>query len=354
MPPPPSSEPNNPHDALFRKTFSDVKHAAAELRAVLPPALLTQMNLASLRLCAGTFVDAELASSQSDLLFAAEVHGKPAFIHLLFEHQSRVDELMAFRTLRYVVRILDRHVATSGGGRKSLPLPLVLPIVLHHSVSGWTASTRVEELFDPNLVALPGVARHVPRLDFLLDDISRISDDALARRALGALPTLTLWALRDARHVGRIERGLPRWQALMQALYETENGREALLTIFRYLSLVAEDLSPQTLLASLAPRLSEAKDTLMTTLAERWIAEGRVEGEAKGRVEGEAKGRVEGEAKGRVEGVRAMLIQLMSAKFGELSREQRERVEAASEEEMLFWSKRVLRESSLAAVFQVQ
>jgi hypothetical protein len=155
-----------------------------------------------------------------------------------------------------------------------------------------------------------------------------------------------LWALRDARHAGRVERGLPRWKALIQALYNTENGAEALLTIFRYLSLVAEDLAPQTLLAALAPRPPEAKDSLMTTLAERWIAEGRVEGEAKGRVEGEAKG--------RVEGVRAMVLQLMSSKFGELSREERDRVEAASEAEMLLWSKRVLCESSLSAVFQVQ
>jgi hypothetical protein len=143
-----------------------------------------------------------------------------------------------------------------------------------------------------------------------------------------------LWALRDARHAGRVERGLPRWKALIQALYNTENGAEALLTIFRYLSLVAEDLAPQTLLAALAPRPPEAKDSLMTTLAERWIAEG--------------------EAKGRVEGVRAMVLQLMSSKFGELSREERDRVEAASEAEMLLWSKRVLCESSLSAVFQVQ
>ena len=30
------TEPAQPHDALFKKTFSEIEHAAAELRAVLP------------------------------------------------------------------------------------------------------------------------------------------------------------------------------------------------------------------------------------------------------------------------------------------------------------------------------
>ncbi len=60
------------------------------------------------------------------------------------------------------------------------------------------------------------------------------------------------------------------------------------MTIFRYLSLVAQDLTPEALLSSLAAVTPEAKDTFMTTLAELWTAEG----EARGRVEGEARGRV--------------------------------------------------------------
>ena len=119
-----------------------------------------------------------------------------------------------------------------------------------------------------------------------------------------------------------------------------------MITIFRYLSLVVDDLTPQTLLAALAPPPTETKETLMTTLAERWKAEG----EAKGRVEGEAKGRVEGEAKGRVEGARKVLLQLLSLKFGQLSNADRQRIEAASEEQLLDWTARVLSSDSLAVV----
>jgi predicted transposase YdaD len=324
-----SSDPSNPHDALFRKTFANVANAADELRAVLPPALLALVNLATLRLMPGSYVDAALATSQSDLLFSAELDGKPALIYILFEHQSSVDELMPLRILKYVIRILDQYVADAGGGGKALPLPIVIPVVLHHSASGWTAATSVEQLFDQSAVSAPGVAPHVPRLSFVLDDISRLSDDALAARALDLLPTLTLWALRDARRPRAVERSMARWLGTMQALLQAESGREALLTIFRYLSVVVDDLTPQTLLTTLAAAPHEAKETLMTTLAERWTAEGRAEG--------------------RAEGSRELLLRQLELKFGPLSANQRQRIADACEDQLLAWGARLLSADSLSA-----
>jgi hypothetical protein len=102
------------------------------------------------------------------------------------------------------------------------------------------------------------------------------------------------------------------------------------MTLFRYLSLVAQDLTAQTLLAALAPAPPEAKDALMTTLAERWTAEG--------------------EARGKVEGERRVLLQLLGLKFGELPNADRDRIEAASEEQLLSWTARVLSADSLADV----
>jgi len=38
------TEPKQPHDALFKKTFSEVEHAAAEFRAVLPAELVSRTD----------------------------------------------------------------------------------------------------------------------------------------------------------------------------------------------------------------------------------------------------------------------------------------------------------------------
>jgi hypothetical protein len=76
---------------------------------------------------------------------------------------------------------------------------VVIPVVVHHGEAGWTATTRFENLFDADLLAEPDIAGLVPHFGFVLDDISRLSDEDLARRALGLVATLSLWALRDGR-----------------------------------------------------------------------------------------------------------------------------------------------------------
>jgi hypothetical protein len=80
-----------------------------------------------------------------------------------------------------------------------------------------------------------------------------------------------------------------------------DSGPEALATIFRYLSLVVEDLSPQIVNSALSLAAPETKDSLMTTLAERWKA-----------------GLAEGLARGQAAGARQILRRQLELKFGRL------------------------------------
>jgi hypothetical protein len=178
----------NPHDALFKWTFSQPELAAAELRAVLPPSLVDRLDLDRLALAEGSFIDRDLQGSQADRLFSVPCDGQLAFVYVLFEHQSTVDPLMPLRLLAYMVRIWQRHVAERGG--TALPLPIIIPVVLHHSDTGWIRATEFHSLLDPALIELPEVARLSPGFDFLLDDLTRLSDEQLRRRALGDLASL--------------------------------------------------------------------------------------------------------------------------------------------------------------------
>jgi hypothetical protein len=194
-----------------------------------------------------------------------------------------------------------------------LPLPLVVPIVLHHSERGWTQSTRLEQLLDPAFVGSPELSPLVPHLSFVLDDISHLSDEALRERALGLLPTLALWALRDGRQPDRLLSSLVYWARLLGELSQAPSGRDALTTIFRYLSLVA-DLSADTFYTVVQSHAPEAKEALMT-LAEQWKAEGR------------AAGRAEGEAKAKA----ADILAVLEARQKAVTAEQRARVEACTD-----------------------
>jgi predicted transposase/invertase (TIGR01784 family) len=331
--PPPMTDPKQPHNQLFIKTFSNPEHAAAELRAVLPPELVARMDFSTLRVCPGSYVDEALSGSQSDLLFSVQVSGKPALLYVLFEHQSTPDKLMPLRLLGYVVRILVRHVDEAKTARDALPLPVVIPVVLHHGEAGWSVASRVEELFDQQLVEEAGLSEFVPRLRFVLDDLRHVTDEELLRRALGLLPTLALWLLRDARNPTRFAHSLGRWTATLAKLRAAPNGREAFWTIFRYIAAVADESVATILSEALEAAHPNEKDAQMTTLAERWTAEG--------------------EARGRAEGKAETLRKLLTLRFGELSETTELRISSASESELDRWVERVLTADTLAAVVGV-
>jgi predicted transposase YdaD len=277
-----------PHDALFKRTFSDPKHVRDELRAVLKPALLAQLNLATLRPCPGSFVDQALAGSHSDLLFSVELAGKPALLYLLCEHQSTVDPLMPLRMLGYVVRVLLQHAEQTKG---ALPLPIVVPLLVHHSATGWTVSTRLEELFDPALLEVEGVGDWVPRFGVLLDDLSHLSDEALWARTMSLVPRLTWWALRDGRDPKRLLASLERWSHLLAALAKAPRGRDALVALLRY--LVAVSALPVETLVQAVERAAPEAEELMATVEEQLLARGEARGIAKGKVEGRAEGKAQ-------------------------------------------------------------
>ena len=326
------TDPKQHHDALFKSTFSDVEHAAAEFRAVLPASIVTLTDFSTLALCPGSFVDETLAGSQSDLLFTAQIANKPALLYILFEHQSTPDKLMPLRLLRYVLRILERHV-TSKTKADSLPLPLVIPVVLHHSESGWNVARSLQDLFDTALVSQTDVQHLIPRFGFVLDDLSGMPDHDLEARALGLVPALTLWALRDARNPTRLLRSVEHWAEAMAELLRAPNGREALFTLFRYITLVADDSVATTLAAAIPDAKPQLKEALMT-LAEKWMADG------------EAKGKAEGEAKGKAEALR----KLLTLKFGPLPDATASRLSAATQADVDRWLELVLSADTLQAV----
>ncbi len=115
----------------------------------------------------------------------------------------------------------------------------------------------------------------------------------------------------------------------MRALAVPEGGQEALLTIFRYLSLVVEDLTPQVLHAALHTAAPETEQVLMT-LAEQWKAEG--------------------EAKGKAEGARRVLLRQLELKYGQVPYAERQQVDQADEDQLLLWSERILTAESLSAL----
>jgi hypothetical protein len=326
-----ADELHKPHDSLFQWTFSNVEHARAELAAILPEGLLHHLDLSSLELCSVGTADKRLDRFEIDLLYSVRLCGAEALLYLVFEHQSTVDPLMPLRMLDRIHRVLEWYVERRGRSVDCLPLPVVIPVVVHHSNAGWTAAVRFEALFDPALLAEPDIAALVPHFGFVLDDLSHLSDDALGRRALGLAATLSLWALRDGRRsLERLQRSFRYWAGAMSELAaESPHGQDAVQRVLGYLMGVNDALTPERLSALFKALPAGPRETMMT-FAEQFEAWG--------------------EARGELKGERKVLLRLLSQKFGEVPDAARRRVEEADEAQLISWTEKVLSAETLSDV----
>lgn len=98
----------NPHDKLFRDTFSHKDSLISFVRAYVPSDVAALVNGdISIEPYPGSFVDPDLNMSHSDIVYRFALNGRPAYFYLLFEHQSTPEPDMAFRLLKYLVRLWD-------------------------------------------------------------------------------------------------------------------------------------------------------------------------------------------------------------------------------------------------------
>jgi hypothetical protein len=229
-----------PHDALFKGVFSDLQHARPLLQAALPAGLSKAIDWSTLELRPGSFVDGALRARHSDLLFSARVRGSPLYLYLLFEHQSTADPWMPLRLLKYMLGVWQKHVEENPRARR---LPVVVPIVVHHSDRGWRFDLAFESLFDLDAEGLREALPYVPRFQFLLDDVSHATDEELRDRALTSVAKLALACLRSSRTPGKMLDAMVPWLDLLREVRRAPHGVHAFQQVLSYIFLAAGQVS---------------------------------------------------------------------------------------------------------------
>ena len=314
-----------PHDALFRSAFEAPAHAAALLRELLPPSLRELVAWHTLHRDAASFVDAALADRHGDLLFFARLRtpSRPP-IGFLLEHQSTRDPSMPLRVLSYQSRSWSRFRKE----HRAALLPPIVGVVVSHARGGWRAPGSLTELFDPGVLAIPGLPALVPRASLLIDDLTRLSDRDLQARKLPPFPKLALWMLRDARAPRRLFDSFDAWIDTFVELERAPDGREAITTLFTYALQVVDPVHRDELHAKIQQLSARTKETAMS-IAQMLHDEGWQEGQV------------------------TMLRRLLVLKFGarSLNRRYNTLLEAATPRMIDRYLRRALKEESIAAVF---
>jgi predicted transposase YdaD len=314
-----------PHDALFKLAFERPEHASGVLRTLLPAAAVARMDFSTLELVPGSFRDAELRDVETDLLYRVQLGGQPALVYVLLEHQSSVDPGMAWRLLRYVVKILESWSREHPAAQR---LPAVLPVVVAHGERPWTAPTSLLALYDLDEPTRSALEPWLVNFRFVLDDLAVQSSEALrARPEASALARLTLFLLQRGRESPDLLSELRSWVEVLRQV--GASGGDDLVAIVVY-SWVVADVPPAELRAFLRDELHTNPDEVMGA-AEKFLA--RI-----GPTTWLQRGREEGKAEGKDE----VVLRLLARRFGPLAPVAEQRVRAASTDALDAMADRVL------------
>jgi hypothetical protein len=127
----------------------------------------------------------------------------------------------------------------------------VVAVLVNHVPGGWTAARAFEDLFDPAVMALAGLAALVPRCSMIVEDLMQLSNADLAARALGAFQKLALWLLRDARDSARLLDSFDAWIPAMLELERSRSGRDSLGVLITYMFQVIDPVNEEELHAKI-------------------------------------------------------------------------------------------------------
>lgn len=278
------------HDAVFKQFLTHPETARDFLDIHLPPALRKLCDLNTLQLASGSFIEDDLRPYYSDVLYSLKAGKGDGYVYCLIEHQSTPDKHMAFRLMRYAIAAMQRHL---DAGHKTLPL--VIPVLFYQGkVSPYPYSMSWLDEFET-----PEYARTLYGENFPLVDITIIPDDEIMQHRRMAILELLQKHIRQRDLTELLDQ-------LTTLLLGGNTTQEQLISVINYMLQAGESRDPAALINTLASRVPQHEETLMT-IAEKLRLEGEQRGIQKGLQLGEQKGRQEGEREAALKIARTML-----------------------------------------------
>lgn len=265
-----------PHDAFFRQVMTQPDAARDFLDIHLPQDLRAVCDLNSLQLESGNFIEDDLRTRYSDVLWSVQMNKKRGYLYALIEHQSRPDKQMTQRLMRYSLAAMQRHIEA---GHETLPV--VVPILFYHGTTRpypysmcWFDAFSDAEL-----------AKRIYTEPFPLVDITAVSDDAiLTHRRVAILEFLQ-------KHIRQRDLMLLT-ESLVKLLRAGYTSDTQLRTALNYILQVGFTADKDAFFRELAKSVPQQGEVIMT-LADELRQEGLEQGLEKGLVQGLQKGREE-------------------------------------------------------------
>ena len=267
---------NNPHDRFFRSAFSEKKVALGYLLEFLPTEVTNELDLESLDLESNSYVNKNLEEHFSDIVYRCQFKQSKQkqknnkqddiWLSFLFEHKSYPVYFIYKQLLQYVVSAWDTLI------KQNKPLKIIIPIVVYHGKDNWEMRKIDDYFYIPN----EHFRKFLPIFDYVLTDLSAISDDRISQIRQNAKLFNALMALKHSRNLKFVLENLSLILAQAEDYLENQGGQNFFHTIIVYLTSTTSP-NKKDFLKSVNQLRPKLKKNVMT-LYEQLIQEGKIEG----------------------------------------------------------------------------
>lgn len=166
------------YDALYKKFFAQPAMIEAVMREFAPASLVGEIDFSTLRRLPQEHIGRDYRKKLNDIIWQANLLGKPCYIIIMLEFQRKNDHWMALRLLSYVSLLWD-SLLREGRIKPETGLPPIFPIVIYNGKQAWTAPQDIKALMPP---CPPVLSEYQASLKYFLIDELRIPDEDLKSR----------------------------------------------------------------------------------------------------------------------------------------------------------------------------
>lgn len=300
------------HDRFFKQIFTRPETVRDFIETYLPAAIVSHLDLDSLEIVTGSYVDAHLSEYFSDVLVKTRVtQGLPAELYFLFEHKSGPERYARVQILQYMAGTWYARIRD--GATASAPLPLVIPVLIYHGLRSWNFSLAFEDLFE---APSSDFFYYLPKFEHILHDISHLD----ASEIKGTIILQAVQLLFKYIQVPELRDRFPEIVGLLGTLGEKDRVTEYMQVILEYVFQASEHVDVHDVQKAL--QSIPQGESVMPTIAEKL------------RQEGMQKGMQQGMQQGELMGKSTALIKLMNRKFS-LSAEEESLIKSVQDQLLL-------------------
>jgi len=272
----------NPHDQFFKSMMTDPKVIREFFEQNLPANIRNVMNFDVIVPERESYIEEHLRMQIADLVYSTEFNDKPGYLYILIEHQSSPCEILAFRLLKYMVAIMDKHMLTTS---KNI-LPAVYPMTIYNGWKNYNYSTDIFDLFGDQKEFMQDILWK----PYQLIDLSKIPDEKLKANLHYGIAAYTMKHIFEKNLIPILKNVLAEIKPI-----EKEFGMDSYIDkILSYFIEVGE-INKQDFVNTVKTSLTTINEDKLMTLAEQF----RQEGEQRGREEGIVFGLEKGIEKGK-------------------------------------------------------